>query len=151
LLLYVPVHDLIHYETIESTKKQRGVNASRFDKFISHLCDTPILKTHSFFLIVDNSNVHNRDEIEHVLSRKSTKTRQHHLIYLPPYSPMLTAIENIFYIWKKNIKQTRIEDKSQIFRYIYQDSISISPILCHNCYQHTLSFCSSIIDGADIM
>jgi hypothetical protein len=146
-----PAHGLIHYETYESTKNQRGVNASRFDKFISNLCDTPILRTHSFFLIVDNSNVHNREEIEEILSKKTTKNRQHHLIYLPPYSPMLTPIENIFYIWKKNIKQTRIEDKSQVFRHIYEDSALITPKLCHDCYQKTLSYCASIIDGADII
>ncbi len=146
-----PAHGLIHYETHETTKKQRGVNASRFDTFVSNLCDTPILKTHSFFLIVDNSKVHNRDEIEHILSRKSTKTRQHHLIYLPPYSPTLTPIENIFYIWKQRAKQARINDKQQLYRYIYEDSTLITPKLCHDCYEHTLSYCPLIIDGADII
>ncbi len=146
-----PAHGLIHYETHESTKNEPGVRACRFNIFIKNLCETSILKANSFFLIVDNSNVHNRDTIEDILSKKTTKNRQHHLIYLPPYSPMLTPIENIFYIWKKNIKQTRIEDKSQIFHHIDADSILITPELCHNCYQKTLSFCSFIIDGADII
>jgi hypothetical protein len=88
-----PVHGLIHYETHESTKNEPGERASRFNIFIKKLCNTPSLKTTSFFLIVDNSIVHNRDEIEYILSRKSTNTRRHDLTYLPPYSPMRTPIE----------------------------------------------------------
>ncbi len=146
-----PAHGLLHYETHESTTNEPGVRASRFNIFIRNLCDTPILKSNSFFLIVDNSNVHHRDDIEYILSINKQKNVQHHLIFLPPYSPMLTPIENIFYIWKQNAKQTRIEDKSQIFQHIYSDSTLITPQLCHDCYQKTLSFCSLIIDGADII
>ena len=146
-----PAHGLIHYETHESSKINPGVTAKRFDTFISNLIKSPIVRSHSFFFIVDNAKIHKRDEIEHILSQNKKKNVNHHRLYLPPYTPALTPIENLFSIWKKRAKLTYITDKQHLYRHIYEDSTLITPDLCHSCYEHTLSYFPLIAEGGDII
>lgn len=79
-----------------------GTTAAKFAEFFASLEETIGLQTQCFF-ILDNAPCH----------RAVTPTSaNHHVRFLPAYSPMLTPVENAFSAWKWAVKN-RLSDPGE--------------------------------------
>ena len=63
----------------------------------------------------DNARTHKTDRIKSVFEGQKI---QHHLEFLPEYSPHLNPIENIFGIWKGEIYKNRNDNIDSAFKAI---------------------------------
>ena len=64
-------------------------------------------------IIMDNVPFHKNLEIKNMIEAKG-----HMLLFLPPYSPFLNPIENMFSKWKQVIKSKRADNEASLFELI---------------------------------
>lgn len=77
-----------------------GTNSERFAEWIDSLGQ--MLAQNGItncWLVLDNARFHHTPLVARV-----AETLEHRLIFLPPYSPMLNPIENLFSKWKAGVK-----------------------------------------------
>ena len=70
----------------------QSVNTARFCSFLGELCNA--LEKPSY-IVMDNASFHRSDEVKNVI-----ETHGHQRLFLPPYSPFLNPIENLFNLIK---------------------------------------------------
>lgn len=64
-------------------------------------------------IILDNCSVHRRGDLEAKL-RNTTHT----FMFLPPYSPFLNPIENVFFVWKYHVRGEKCENREEVLQAI---------------------------------
>ena len=57
-------------------------------------------------------------------------TYGHNPIFLPPYSPFLNPIENLFSHWKLMIKQMKAQTEDELYKYVNTAHENITPEKC---------------------
>ncbi|KRH94066.1 transposase, partial [Pseudoloma neurophilia] len=62
------------------------------------------------------------------------------LLLLPPYSPFLNTIENLFSQWKENIRQGTPQTTEQLFSLIHMAVSLITRQNCRNYYTRMIGF-----------
>lgn len=114
----------------------RAYNTDSFVEFIRLLIsELTILNIKDAVFIMDNVPFHKCNVIGNELLSSG-----HNIIYLPPYSPFLNPIENMFSKWKQLIRNLRSENEEQLFNNIENSSTFISSQDCQNYFRHMLSF-----------
>ena len=83
------------------------------------------LECGSSVIIMDNVPFHMSTRIWQTI-----ETRNHKFMLLPPYSPFLNPIENIFSKWKQYIRQSRPNDSVDLFSLMENVENIISPRDC---------------------
>jgi transposase len=146
-----PKYGLLYYETQCASATEGGVNAARFNLFLSNLLRHRILRTKPFYIMMDNAPIHKKQDIEDIFQSTHSRQPKHHLIYLPPYSPFLDPLEEAFSVWKRYAQRSVLHSKQQLLDSIDRESTRIEPDLCRKLYEHTVSFFDRIIDGGDIV
>ena len=63
------------------------------------------------FFVIDNVPFHKSTSIRQVIENRGNR-----LLLLPPYSPFLNPIENMFSKWKPHIRQARPENEAVLFK-----------------------------------
>ena len=76
-------------------------NTETFTAYINSLVEA-IVNRGPFVIIMDNVPFHKARQIREII-----ESRSHLLLLLPPYSPFLNPIENMFAKWKQSIRQSR--------------------------------------------
>jgi transposase len=109
-----------------------GVNAITFEAFICQKL-VPLLWPGAY-VIMDNASVHKRAEIEEPI-----KAAGAHLVFLPPYSPDLSPIENYRSKLKTILRSIRARTYKELDEAIKEaySQISIKNIrnwFAHDCY-----------------
>ena len=95
--------------------------------------------------------------MDNVPFHKSTSIRQfienlgNRLLLLPPYSPFLNLIENMFSKWKQHIRQARPENEAVLFKLIEDGSRLIKPSDCASHYKHMITFLTMCINKQEIV
>ncbi|KII70771.1 hypothetical protein RF11_00875 [Thelohanellus kitauei] len=62
----------------------------------------------------------------------------HKLLFLPPYSPFLYPIENMFNQWKGHVKSAGPGNETELLDSIKGAMELITPNNCINCYNHII-------------
>jgi len=150
-----PAKGLIHYDTHTYSKEEGGVTAKVFLSFIQDLLQKDIFREQSMYLIMDNATIHKEEDINDLLElRKEGRLQnrfKHYLCFLPPYSPQLNPIENVFGIWKTDALKTTMKNKDDVLEEIEKGKEKITQEVCKKCYSHTLSYFNSIVEREDIV
>ncbi|KAG0426065.1 hypothetical protein DMUE_5992, partial [Dictyocoela muelleri] len=81
--------------------------------------------------VMDNVPFHKNNAI-----KEEIEISGHRILFLPPYSPFLNPIENLFSKWKQFIRCSRPEGEDQLFENIENGSSLISSDDCKNYFRH---------------
>jgi transposase len=84
-------------------------------------------------IIMDNVRFHHCGEI-----KKKVIDKGHRFEYLPPYSPFLNPIENMFAQWKQFVKRRDCDNENELLRVIDESLDMISSKHCKNYFEHML-------------
>ena len=109
-------------------------NTETFTASINTLLE-PIANRGPSVIIMDNVPFHKARQIRGII-----ESRSHLLLSLPPYSPFLIPIENMFVIWKQSIRQSRPLDEEDLIKLINNVDNVTSPDDCALYYRHMFRF-----------
>lgn len=90
LVMAINKKGVIHWTSVVGS-----FNHEKYQKFI---CDLSLKVDHNvqYYMIHDNATIHNRT---------ITTTERHEIVHLPPYSPFLNPIENMFGVLKSKLRK----------------------------------------------
>ena len=88
-----------------------------------------------YTLIMDNVRFHRAEEVKNLV-----ESNRHNLLFLPPYSPFLNPIENMFNQLKFYVKRKRPGPIDEVFDAIRDASDVISGDDCKAYYNHMLTY-----------
>ncbi|KAI5151222.1 hypothetical protein ENBRE01_1981 [Enteropsectra breve] len=95
---------------------------------------------------MDNVPFHKRSEVG-----EEIRTAGYNILYLPPYSPFLNLIENMFSKWKQFIRARNPVSEEGLLELIDQGAILISNENCAGFFRHMLRFLPDSINGIAIL
>ncbi|KAI5151711.1 hypothetical protein ENBRE01_2329 [Enteropsectra breve] len=75
----------------------------------------------------------------------------HRFVLLPPYSPFLNPIENMFAQWKDYVKRLRSNSNEELLSNIQVGFLQISGTNCANYYRRMLSFLNKALNNEIIL
>jgi len=112
---------LFFYETMD-----RPYNSNDFGEYIDQFLDyLDREEEENRIIIMDNVPFHKASEI-----REKIESRSHRLEFLPPYSPFLNPIEEVFSKWKGIVKQNNCQTEDQLLDCIHNASEEIDESNC---------------------
>jgi transposase len=100
----------------------------------------------NMLIIMDNVPFYCSEEIKEKILSAS-----HLWIYLPPYSPFLNPIENMFAEWKQMIQSLESQSENELLNTIDSTFYTISDEHCHNYYIHMLNMATRCLNGEIII
>jgi transposase len=106
-----------------------AVNGDVFVAFISQVL-APQLKPGDI-VVMDNLSSHKRAEVKQLVEHAGAQT-----LYLPPYSPDLNPIENIFSKIKQRLRSLACRTRQALWQAIQPVLDTISATDAVNCYRH---------------
>jgi transposase len=117
-------------------KQDRPFNTETFSRFIDEL----LIKLNSegisnAILVLDNVPFHKSQVI-----REKVESTGHILAFLPPYSPFLNPIENMFSQWKDGVKSRCPRSEEELLRLIDATFLNILEENCRNYYENILEY-----------
>ncbi|KAI5965434.1 hypothetical protein CANMA_003404 [Candida margitis] len=98
--------------TISEKKARVGTTADHFYSFVKFVLkeiETNQALKEIKYLIVDNAAIHKRRDLELLVASSGME-----LVFLPPYSPALNAIEEFWSVCKAKVKQSNLSRKEQL-------------------------------------
>ena len=97
---------ILHFKTID-----RAFNCASLTTFIGEVIHLKLTNLGIFdaTIIMDNASIHKTAEVKEVF-----KATNHKIIYLPPYSPQLNPIEEVFSKWKHILKSANCQTTEQL-------------------------------------
>ena len=81
--------------------------------------------------VVDNASIHGNPSLRQMLNQ-----RGHVLMFLPPYSPFLNPIENLFSKWKESIRSLRVVTEDELIGALSASVQTITRQDCNSYYRH---------------
>ena len=112
------------------------VNSHVFKTFISDLFhDLRRENVDKALLIMDNVPFHKTSEI-----RESVAEVGHTLLFLPPYSPFLNPIENLFHQWKTIVRLSNPKDEMELDRCMVEATTKITTEQLKNYCRHSKTY-----------
>lgn len=111
-------------------------NTISFGDFVNKLCD--IFESNSIknaIFVLDNVAFHKSPDIA-----SKIEIRGHTIIFIPPYSPQLNPIEEVFSKWKCLIKSKNCQNQEELLTYISECGNEISENDVMGYYSHTREF-----------
>jgi transposase len=115
-------------------KQLRAFNIENFADFIDELLAK--FELHGLIgrtIVMDNVRFHHSSIICLKIVEKG-----HKVLFLPPYSPFLNPIENMFAQWKQYVRGSRPTDEASLFSLIDEKFNFITDNHCNNYYRHML-------------
>jgi len=106
-----------------------AVNGDVFVAFVAHVL-RPQLKPGDI-VVMDNLSSHKRAEVSTLIARAGAQ-----LLYLPPYSPDLNPIENIFGKVKQRLRSLACRTRALLWHAIQPVLDTVSAADALNCYRH---------------
>lgn len=116
--------------------KDSAYNTTDFCAFLLRLFDKFDQKGISnAVIIMDNVPFHKSDAVKSLF-----ETKGHTIQYLPPYSPFLNPIENVFSVWKSYVRNPPIRRVDELHDRIKAAAENITSEKIENCYLHTKDY-----------
>ncbi len=112
------------------------------NKFIQHLANDRI---EGAFLVMDNVPFHKTELVKNLI-----QSHGHHAIFLPPYSPFLNPIENLFNQWKNFIKRGEPKTEDQLYELVNSSSELITSTHCNNYFENMESYLYKCLNKEEI-
>ena len=129
---------------IWSFKLQEGsVNANVFVEYLDQLFnDLTTSGISRCLLVMDNVRFHKTDVVMAKINSSG-----HKVLFLPPYSPFLNPIEEVFNQMKCIVKNTHPQNKQQLMDAIMNTPSYISPQQCLNYCNHAETYFTRCISS----
>jgi len=115
---------------------EKAFNAEQFRIFIDDLLNE--LRSHGIvnkIIIADNASIHKNKEVKELIEQAG-----HQLIFLPPYTPQLNPIEEVFSVWKNKIRSENCKSKAELMTCISSKHSEIKGTHCLSFYSHMQEF-----------
>jgi len=112
------------------------------NKFLEHLAIDGITGA---YLVMDNVRFHKTELITNLI-----QSHGHRAVFLPPYSPFLNPIENLFNQWKNFIKRGQLQNENKLYELVNNSSEQITSIRCMNYYKHMESYLYKCLNREEI-
>jgi transposase len=96
--------------------------------------------------VMDNLSVHKTQAV-----RQSFTEHGHQTLYLPPYSPFLNPIENMFSKWKTEVRARRPSNESELLTFIENGRDLITGADCEAYYRHMMGFLRRCLNREEII
>ncbi|XP_025018435.1 uncharacterized protein LOC112539884 [Tetranychus urticae] len=122
--------------------KEHGYDTISFVDFLKQLVDFfDSEQVNGAYVIMDNVRFHHRGEVKELIEGKG-----HNLIFLPPYSPFLNPIENLFNQFKHHIKRQKPTTCDDVFAAANAASQVITEQHCNNYFSHMMKYLGRCIN-----
>lgn len=112
-----------------STVVDGAVNGDIFEAFVEHVL-LGVLKPGDV-VIMDNLSSHKRSRTGELIASAGAE-----LVFLPPYSPDLNPIENVFSKIKQLLRSLACRTKDRLWRLMQSVLDAVTPSDAINCYRH---------------
>ena len=114
----------------------RPYNSEHFGLFIDQLLDHfQLNEINEATLIMDNVGFHHNNNIINTVRNKG-----HKIIFLPPYSPFLNPIEEVFSKWKCLVRAANCMNEDDLYNKIHTASELITASDVQGYFRHMQSF-----------
>lgn len=127
--------------------QDRPYNAEHFGEFltnlINHLQEDDIQGAH---FVMDNVRFHRTEEILQLI-----RAHGHFPIFLPPYSPFLNPIEELFNQWKCLVKRREPNNEDELYNAVHNASEAINEQNCNNYIRHMESYLGDCLNRTEIL
>ena len=111
-------------------------NSQTFGIFLIELIEKlRINNSNNFIFVMDNVRFHKTLEIRNILAEKNIGVQ-----YLPPYSPFLNPIENMFSKWKEIVKRINPTNETQLIDGIKNGSSLVTSNDCDGYYRNMIRY-----------
>ena len=87
------------------------------------------------YLVMDNARFHKTVEVMNVI-----QAHGHIPVFLPPYSPFLNPIEELFSQWKRSIRFQECQSEDELYEVVHQSSEEITDQNCSIYIKHMESY-----------
>ena len=131
---------VLHFQTIP-----QAFNGDRYAAFISDLIE--VLRRqglHNQVFVMDNCSMH---KVE--LVRTTIKDAGHTLLFIPPYSPQLNPIEELFSVWKGNIRAQNADSIDDLMKAIEHGHLALTSKHCAAFFDHMQTFIAKALREED--
>lgn len=116
--------------------KESAYNGESFIEYIQELITILSRKNlKNMIIICDNVPFHKASAVSDVCIQNN-----HKLKFLPPYTPQLNPIEEVFSAWKEHIRSKNSETKEELFENVNSASTCITYSICRNVYRNMHKF-----------
>lgn len=121
---------------------ETSFNTGIFIEFVRELIETlRVQNMPNKTLILDNAAIHKNNAIKDLIEDNG-----HQLVFLPPYTPQLNPIEEVFSLWKEKIRAENCISKSLLLSSIQNKHVEITSNHCLAFYRHMQHFLGKAID-----
>lgn len=134
-------------EKVWSTKVHEGsVNQHVFSEYLIQLfVDLQMSGISKALLIMDNVRFHKTEYIMDLVAETS-----HSILFLPPYSPFLNPIEELFNQWKIMVRNKKPTTKNELIEAIQACPSDITQNQCQNYCNHAESYFLRCLNNENI-
>lgn len=123
-------------EIVFFDKLDKAYNSEKFTDFLTRFIQVLLDRgTNHAFIVMDNVPFHKTEEVRILLAALG-----HEAIFLPPYSPFLNPIENLFNQWKQKIKRRQPSSKEELNVAINESVQEISRENCSNYFRNMQTY-----------
>jgi transposase len=123
--------------------QDKAYNAEDYGLFLNKLIEHLRLNNiEGAYLIMDNVRFHKTELIVNLI-----QSHGHHAVFLPPYSPFLNPIENLFNQWKSMIRRCQPNNEDQLYQSVHSTSELISSQNCSNYYKNMEKYIFASLNG----
>jgi hypothetical protein len=113
-------------------------NGDDFARFMTRLCRQDVMQHQSMRFVMDNVRVHHTEVVKDALRGQSI---QHHVDFLPVYSPHLNPIEYCFHNWKTEMKHIdQLHDHRTLQEQLDETRACITPHLVTRILDHVYQY-----------
>lgn len=124
------------YGMIYHKINERSVNGEDFKVFLKEIKTKCIeAEISNPIFIMDNARIHHYGGLF-----EDPEIVQYNIRYLPPYSPFLNPIENVFSVWKNNVIRGGAMNESQLRTLIVVNFEAITSENCSSFYRKMLGY-----------
>jgi transposase len=121
-------HESLYMFEIQDQAYNSEDYVSFLSKLFEHLRLDGVEGAH---IIMDNVRFHKTDSVVNLI-----RAHGHNPIFLPPYSPFLNPIENMFNQWKSMIRRSEPVNEDQLYQSVHSTSERISSLNCSNYFKN---------------
>ena len=114
--------------------KKGAYNTDSFIEFLNELL-VQLETKGPCILIMDNVRFHGAGAVRNLIA-----STQHELMFLPPYSPFLNPIEEMFSKWKGAVRQCNVSNEDELFAGMDASWSEITASDCAGWERHSRSF-----------
>jgi transposase len=135
------IASMIHFEVLN--RPYNTVNFVGFLEIVMEKFREQVIT--EAIVIMDNVSFHHSQSVKTIIEGAG-----HRIMFLPPYSPFLNPIENVFNQWKHWVKCSQPSNEDELFLAIQTGCQAITSQQCRNYYDHMEGFIERCLTGEEI-